>query len=155
MKASRNLFIGFGVAIGVLVLIAVALALFTRGTAVTLKPENTPEGTVQRFLLALQEKDYPGAYNYLKVEEAGRGLTYGEWLQSVPQPPFSSQTAWKATLSKTSVTGTSATVEVAVDTFRPGGPFEDPVRTQTVIFALTKIGDTWFISNRPPIYWLY
>ncbi len=154
MKSSSRLFIGFGIAIGILVVVTVAIVLSTRGNNVILQPENIPQGIVQRFLMAVQEKDYPKAYSYLQLVEGDRTVPYNDWVQSIP-PLSSSQTAWKATLSTTIVTGTSATVEVVVDTFRPGGPFRDPVNIQTVSFQLTKIVSTWYITTRPPIYWLY
>ncbi len=155
MKSSRRLFIGFGIAIGVLVIVTIALVLSTRGGSVSLLPEDTPQGTVQRFLIVVQDRDFPKAYAYLKVEERGIILSYSDWVRNIPPAFQSSPSAWKATLAATTVTGNQASVEVVVDVFRPGGPFEDPVRSQTVSFQLTKIGGTWFITTRPPLYWLY
>lgn len=51
-----------------LILVSVLVALINpRGTAETLS-EDTPEGVVQRFILAIQDRDYSLAYSYLSDE---------------------------------------------------------------------------------------
>ena len=155
MKSPNRLLLGIGVAIVALAAIAVALVLFTQNNVSLLSPD-TPEGTVQRFLIAVQDKDYRQAYSYLQITEKDVKVPYAEWVRDVPifiSPP--SQTAWKATLGKTTVSGNNAGVEVLIDTFRPGGPFENSTYTQQVYFQLTKIGDSWLITTRPPLYWFY
>ncbi len=71
------------------------------------------------------------------------------------EPRISDQTAWKATLGKATQNGDYATVEVTVDTLRPGGPFENPVRSQQIIFQLSKIDGKWLITSPTYIYWIY
>ena len=156
MTSSKRFLIGFSIAIVVLAAAAISIALLTQGNNIVLEPENTPQGTVQRFLIAIQDKDYPKAYSYLKVETKNQPMpyTYSDFLNEVTHP-WSTGTAWKATLSKTTVTGDSATVEVIVDTLRPGGPFQDPVNTQTVTFQMTKVDNTWYVSNPYSLWWLY
>ncbi len=154
MRSSRFL-VGFSIAIAVVVIAAVALVLTTRGNVPQL-PEDTPQGIVQRYLTAIQQKDYPGAYSYLKVEQDGQPLTYDQWLKQVPVPfPVSQQSSWKATLGNTSIMGDRATVEVIIDIFRPGGPFDNPVQSQTVLFQLTQTDNAWFITSPPYLYWIY
>jgi hypothetical protein len=154
MKASNRFLLGFGIGIAVLIVVTLVLVLTAREN-ISLLPENTPEGTVQRFLLAIQEKDYPKAFTHLRIVEDKRSPTYEEWVLSVRPPSQSLQTAWKAVLGETRLAGATATVEVMVDVFRPGGPFENPVRTDTVLFHLEKTGDTWFITSRPALFWLW
>ncbi|MFA5316496.1 MAG: hypothetical protein WC369_03655 [Dehalococcoidales bacterium] len=154
MKSSSRFIIVSGIVIGILIVVTIALVLANRSNDVTLLPEDNPNGTVQRFLVAIQEKDYPKAYGYLQLDENGRTVPYNEWVQS-NYPPLSTQSVWKAAIATTTVTDNTAMVEVFVDTFRPGGPFQDPVSTRIVSFQLTKIDDAWYITTRPPIYWLY
>ena len=154
MKSSNRFLLGFGIAICLLVVVTVTLVVTNRGIT-TLLPENTPQGTVQRFLLAVQEHDFQQAYSYLKVEERGLQLTYDEWLESVFPRFQTSTTAWRATIGKTEILGNTATVEILIDIFQPGGPFENPVRTQTDYYKLNKIDASWFIISRPWLYWLY
>jgi hypothetical protein len=154
MKSSNRFLLGFGIALIVLVAITTTLVLLNRDN-VSMLPENTPEGTVQRFLLAVQDQDFQKAYSYLQVEEKGIKLTYDDWLQSVSPPFQRTSVSWKATLGKTTVSGDTATVEVLINIFQPGGPFENPVRTQTEIYQLKQVNNQWFITTHPWLYWYY
>jgi len=153
-KSSKRLWFGFGFAIIALVIVAVVLVLAARGN-VSLLSEDTPQGIVQRFLTAVQDKDFPKAYSYLSLDERGVKITYADWLESVPAQILSPQSTWRATLNNAIVTDDKANVAVTMDTFRPEGPFTDPVRSQMVSFQLSKIGDSWFITSPPDLYWLY
>ena len=154
MKSSNRFLLGFGIVITILVIITVTLVMTNQSIAPLLS-EDTPEGTVQRFLLAVQEQDYQKAYTYLHIEENGKKLTYDEWVQSVTPGFQTFSTSWKATLGETIVSGDTATVEVLIDIFQPGGPFENPMRTQVESFQLRKIDDSWSIITRPWLYWIY
>ena len=153
---SRRWLIVFAVIIGILAIITVSLVLSTKGNQVTLLPEDTPQGIVQRYLIAVQEQNYREAYGYLSFDPSQKITTYDDWLRMVggiPQMPY--QATWKATLGKTTQNGDGANVEVSIDTFRPGGPFVDPVRSQLIIFQLAKIGGKWLITSPTYIYWIY
>ena len=91
----------FAIVIGVLVIVTVSLVLSTKGDKIVLLPEDTPQGIVQRYLMAVQDKDYQQAYNYLSFDTSGEITTYDDWLSSVALPQTSNQTAWEATLGKT------------------------------------------------------
>ena len=154
MKAANRFALGFVIAILALIAVTVGLALLTHGPTVSL-PEDTPDGTVQRFLTAVQNRDFPKAYGYLSHDQKGALATYDDWIRSVQPPSQTSRPAWRATLGKTTTSGNYSSVEVIVDVFQPGGPFENPVRTQTVLFQLTKTGNSWFITSPPYLYWIY
>jgi len=153
VKSSSRWLLVFGVAIGVLVIGAIVLVLTIGGAReVPLLPEDTPEGTVQRYFQALQAGDYMTAYSYLTPPPSEK-YPYEEW-----SGPFSSsgeKPEWKVTLGKSVVRGSEATVDVVVDIFRPGGPFENPVRTQHVTFFLKKEGTSWKITSPWDVWWLF
>ncbi len=65
MKTSSRWLLIFGVTIGVLVIAAVVLVLTMPTPETRLLPEDTPEGIVQRYFLALEAEDYVTAYSYL------------------------------------------------------------------------------------------
>ena len=156
MKSAKRLLLGIGIAIAALAVIAVVLVFTQKNVA--LLPEDTPQGTVQRFLIAIQDKDYPKAYNYLQITEKDLKVSYDDWVRfDVPLMSSTSQPAWKATLGQTTIYGSNASVEVFVDTFRPNsnGPFGSSTYTQLILFQLTKTGNSWLINTRPPLYWLY
>lgn len=155
MKSSARFLLAFGIAIAVLVTVTIVLVLTVKGST-TLLPGNTPQGVVQRFLIAVQDQDYEKAYSYLQIVENGRVLSFNDWYQTTfPSFRSSSQTTWKATLGKTVQVGDTATVEVFIDIFRPGGPFDNPVQTQDFSYQLTRTPDGWFVTSLPVLYWLY
>jgi hypothetical protein len=156
MNSSRVWLIIFAIVVSILVIATVSLVLLTKGNEVTVLPDNTPQGIVQRYLVALQEKDYQKAYTYLSFDPSEKIQTYNDWLRMViGGPQISNQSAWKAALGKTTQNVDNATLEVIIDTFRPGGPFEDPVRSQSIIFQLSKINGKWLITSPTYIFWIY
>ncbi len=152
MKSSSRLLLAFGAAIGVLATVAVVLVLTLPGAGVSLLPEDTPEGTVQGYLLALEDEDYLKAYSYLS-SSVREERPYERW--SRPFVGGGERPGWKATLGKSEVRGNEATVDVVIDVFRPRGPFEDPVRTSYVTFFLKKEGDFWRITTPDNLWWIY
>jgi len=156
MDSSRRWLLVFGSIVGVLVIVTIALVLFTGGNEPELLPRNTPEGTVQRYLIAIQDGDYQEAFGYLKFDASEPFINYEDWLRMVAGYPGDyNRSAWKATLGRTEQTGTNASIEVTIDTFRPGGPFEDPVQRQDLLFQLTRAGEGWLITSPTYIYWNY
>ena len=153
VKSSNRFLLGFGIAIGVLVVASVVLVLALGGRTSPLLPENTPEGTVQRFLQAVEQQDWAKAYSYLGADRSGRKLTFDEWHRSIPVS--GGRAGWKAALGSTVTSGDEVAVEVVVDVFRPNGPFEDPVDTFRLNYSLRREGDTWKIITPADLWWLY
>jgi hypothetical protein len=138
------------------VIATVSLVLLTKGDEVELLQEDTPQGIVQRYLIAIQEKNYQKAYNYLSFDPLQKISTYDDWLRMViGELQISNQSTWKATLGKITQNVDNATVEVTIDTFRPRAPFEDPLHSQQIIFQLSKINGKWVITSPTYIYWFY
>lgn len=155
MDSSRRWLIIFAIVISILVITIVTLVLLTEGNEVALLPEDTPQGIVQRYLIAIQERNYQEAYSYISFDPLQKIETYDDWLRMVTGAQTSNQPEWKATLDKTTQNGDNATVEVAIDTIRPGGLFGDLMSSQRIIFQLSKIDGTWLITSPTYIYWIY
>lgn len=152
MKSSSRWLLAFGVAVGVLVIVAIVLVLTIPAQEVQLFPEDTPEGTVQRYFLALQAEDYVTAYSYL-IPPPNEKNPYEQWRS--PLISSGEKPEWKVTLGKSAVKDSEATVDVVVDIFRPSGPFDNPVRTQHVTFFLKEEGTSWKISSPWDVWWLF
>ena len=153
MKPSSRLLLIFGAIIGILVIVALVLVLMMDNTGdEPLLPEDTPEGTVQRYLLALEDGDYLKAYSYLSPPPSER-LHYEEWrdpfIESEEGP------ALKVVLEKSTLMGNEASVDVVVDVFRPSGPFGNPVHTHHINFFLEKEGTSWMIISPVDVWWLF
>lgn len=149
MKASTRLLVTFGISIGVLIIVGVVLALTLSGSqTVSLLPEDTPEGTVQRYLHAVKAEDYEKAYSYLSpttLAEQTRSNTYEEWSQRSSW--WRESSGWKAILGESSITGDEATVTVIIDIFSPEVPFTDPTHSRIYNFQLKKDDTSWKITS--------
>jgi hypothetical protein len=152
VKSSSRWLLASGVTIGVLVIVAVVLVLTMPTPETRLLPEDTPEGIVQRYFLALEAEDYVTAYSYLSPPPSEK-IPYEDWRG--PAVSSEEKPEWKVTLGKSAVKDSEATVDVVVDIFRPGGPFQNPVRTQHVTFFLNKEGTSWKISSPWDVWWLF
>ncbi len=153
MRSSRRWLLTFGLAIGVLVIVTVVLALTMASQGdEPLLPEDTPEGTVQRFLLAIRNEDYLTAESYLSPTIDDK-IAYDLRLNRAAE--LSERAGWKATLGKSVVRDDETTVDVRVDVFRPRGPFENSVSTYRITFFLKKEGASWKITSPVNLWWLY
>jgi len=158
MKTSNRFLLGFGIIIAAIVVLAVTLAVTGGNEQVKLLPETSPEGIVQRFLLAVKDHDYLKAYGFLAPQPEQnpgnpKGDSYDNWIRSTQSPRDAS--SWKASILKSTVRDDTATVEVAVDVFRPEGPLANPVNTNQVTFMLQKQDGRWLINQPVDIWWLY
>lgn len=156
MNSSRRWLFIFAIVISVLVIATVSLVLFTKGRNVALLPEDSPEGTVQRYLIAIQNNDYQKAFSFLSLEAtSGKISSYNDWILTIGAPLSSGQSVWKATLGKIVQNGNNSNIEVTIDTFRTGGLFGDSQNSQTINFLLIKTDNSWFITSPTYLYWIY
>jgi hypothetical protein len=158
VKSSSRWLIIFGAAIGALVIVAIALVFtMAKPGGESLLPADTPEGTVQRYLLALEAEDYKTAYSYLSFPP-NKQISYDVWKGRAIR--YEEKHAVKVTLEKSMVTGDEATVSVMVDVFRANEPFENPpfenpVYTSHVTFSLKKEGASWKINSPTYMGWFF
>ena len=155
MKTSSRILMGFGIAIAALVILTLVLVLTLGKSQSPLLPENSPQGVVQRYLLAVQEKNYPLAYTYLVPPDTtniDKSQSYDNWLSSAQ---YSSNSTWKANLGQVDINGASANVTVTIDVFRAGGPFGNPVTSNSITLILQKSESVWLIASPTDLYWLY
>lgn len=155
MSSSSRFLLGFGILILVIVAISVIIAVIGSNQPVKILPENSPEGTVQRFLTAVRDRDYTKAYDFL-APQAGtdKTNTLDQWVSST-QNSRNSTSSWTASIVKSTVNDDNASVDVVIEVFRPNGPLTDPVNSNNVTFLLQKAGDGWLIQQPIDLWWLY
>jgi hypothetical protein len=158
MKTSSRALIGFGIGIAVLVIVTIVLVLTIGKGNPPLLQEKTPQGVVQRYLLAVQEKDFKTAYNYLVPPNPNdpnyvKGYPFSSYDDWVMSASYSGNSSWKARLGKVTISGEAATVEVFIDVFRPGGPFGNSINTNNITFVLKTAADSWLITSPTELYW--
>jgi hypothetical protein len=153
MKSHNRILLIFGIAILAIVVASIALVLTVGQQKPAMLPENTPQGTVQRYLVALQEQDFAVAYSYLSFTDSPDKFgprTKDAWVQ-MAQMTLKNQ-SWKANLGKVNVNDDSATVDVIVDTFHDTGPLGNSTNSHTVSFGLKKQGASWLITSPTDVY---
>lgn len=155
MNSSRRWLIIFAIVIVALVIATVSLVLLTKENEVALLPEDTPQGVVQRYLIAVQERNYQEAFNYLSFDPSEKIKSFDDWVRMTGEPRISDAPPWKATLGQITRNGDNATVQIIIETLRPGGPFENPVRSWQISFQLKRIDGQWIIISPTNIYWIY
>ena len=153
MKSSDHLFALLAGAIGLLALLTLLLVINVNNKPVILLPENSPDGVVQRYLMAIDSRDYPIAFNHL-WRPSGDPTTYDMWRQSFNS--LANQPTFEARLSQTRVIGDEAEVDMVVDVFRSsGGLFNNQVHSNDVVFLLKMINGVWKISSPTDTWWIY
>jgi len=142
MKQDRFL---TGILIGIGLLVVVALAVFfTRKDTQTYVSDDTPEGVVHNYVVAVLNKEYEKAYGYLADLE--NKPTYDEFhnsfLTGMVNPDSSG-----VDVGQSDITGDDATVDVTL-VYNPTDPFSTGYRdTQRAILVLQN--DAWKISSMP------
>ena len=141
-----------GIAVLILFLIAlsVAVTLLNREEEATLLAEDTPEGTVQRYLLAIEEGDIKAAYEYL-----GSGLQ-----EECTISHLRDTRRWvEAENMGVSLQGTrpfdgEVEVEVLITRFYVDPPFGSGESSNAVRYMLAQEDGNWrFVDPPYPMEW--
>jgi hypothetical protein len=149
MKQDRFL---TGILIGIGVLIIAALAVFfVRKDTQTYISDDTPEGVVHNYIVAILDKDYEKAYSYLADLE--HKPTYDEFRNSFVTGMLNPGDS-AVDVGESEITGDDAYVDVAL-IYNPSDPFSSGYRDiQRAI--LLKQGGEWKLSSMPTYYlWDY
>ena len=141
-----------GILIGIGVLIIAALAVFfIRRDGQSYIAEDTPEGVVHNYVVAVLNKDYQKAYGYLADLE--HKPTFDEFHKSFVTGVLNPDSSG-VDVGKSEITGDDAYVEVAV-IYNPSDPFSTGYRDMQRAI-LVKQGGAWKISSMPTYYlWDY
>ena len=142
MKQDRFL---TGILIGIAVLIIAALAVFfTRQNTQTYVAENTPDGVVHNYILALLNKDYPKAYGYLA--DLDNKPTLNQFRQAFAVGKLNPANNG-IKIGAADITGEDATVEVSM-IYAANDPFSNGYNNIGTA-QLVKQNGAWKISSMP------
>lgn len=148
---ARAWLIGVATFVAALVVAGVVVALVTTRDE-DLLPADSPEGTVQRYLLALQDRDYPLAYSYLSADTK-RSCALQDFRRFAGDGELRDA---RMTLEDTEIFDGSAIVTARVTVFYPEvfGPSE---YSYDRTFDVTLEGGQWRLDwpdfRCPPIYY--
>jgi hypothetical protein len=134
MKSTDKFLVG--IVVGVILLVAVAFVVTLIQPVPTYQTEDTPEGVVHNYLLALQKGDYQRAYNYLSPTLEGYPASVDRFTEDVKDSRWRFRLDADVTLAVDSaeVTGSRAMVEVRESRFYSGDLFDS--NQYTTIFEI-------------------
>ena len=148
MKQDRFL-IGILVGIGVLIVVALVL-FFTRQDKQEYVAEDTPEGVVHNYALAIYKEDYEKAYGYLA--EMKDKPTYDQFRQAFFKHIINPSNAGLE-LGGTEIVGEEANVTVYL-IYNPSDPFSSSTRNADTA-RLERQNGQWKILQMPYNFWSY
>ena len=149
MKQDRFL---TGILVGIGLLVVVALAVFfTRKDSQTYASDDTPEGVVHNYVLAVLNKDYEKAYGYLA--ELKYKPTYADFRRAFLNGEVNPANQ-AVDIGTSDIVGDTATVELQLIS-NSGDPFSTGYRnTQTA--DLVKQAGAWKLTLMPQYnFWGY
>jgi hypothetical protein len=141
--AKTWLIVGVTLVVG-LMAAAVAMALVTTLGGPHLLSADSPEGVVQRYLLALEKEDYPEAYSYLSSELQARCSLDG-FVRNAYRPY--NEEDQQVTLEKTQRYDGSALVRARVTSFYTDAPFGGSEYSYDQTFTLKLEADRWGLTG--------
>jgi hypothetical protein len=148
MKQDRFL---TGILVGIAVLVVVALVVFfVRRDTQSYVSEDTPEGVVHNYVLALLNDDYKKAYGYLADLEDKP--TYEQFRDTFIKGMVNPNNSG-VEVGTSQINGDTASVEVTM-IYNPSDPFSTGYRdVQRAI--LVRQGKAWKLSSMPYYFWGY
>ena len=144
----------------VLVGVSLIIALMDRRGEPALLPEGSPEGTVHRYLLAIEEGKTEAAYGYLTPElqetcdvqhfrNSQRGMRGERFSGGFPESED-----LRVTLLNTLELEDRVEVNVRITRFRVSPPFGADEYSHGQRFVLEQTGETWLFVEPPwPMTW--
>ena len=143
--ASGRWLAGITAVVGGLVVISLVVALASGSEEAPLLPADTPEGTVQRYIRALQDADYATAHALLS-EDAREHCPIEDYRR---QQRFETQDDVRVRLGATRPAGDDVAVTVHVTRFSASPPFGVSESTSETRYLLTETADGWRIIDAP------
>jgi hypothetical protein len=148
MKQDRFL---IGILVGIAVLIIVALTVFfSRKDNLNYVADDTPEGVVQNYVVALHKRDFDKAYGYLAELENKPRLE--QFHQSFLNHNIDPANAG-AEIGKAEIVGNSASVSLGV-IYGQSDPFSSGYRNADYAQLVLQNG-VWKIKQMPYQFWAY
>jgi hypothetical protein len=138
-RVAPNLWLAAVVAgVVALAVAGVVVALVTSRNEALLSA-GSPEGVVQRYLRALEDKRYQDAYAYLNTS-AKRQCTVEEFIRATSYRQLEDS---DMVLDDTQILDNTAIVTARVTVFNPGNVFDSSEYSYTETFDLTRESGQW------------
>lgn len=149
MKQDRFL-LGILIGIGALVILALALFFTRKDTTLTYGPEDTPEGVVHNYVVAVFQRDYDKAYGYLadKKDKPTLEQFREAFLQNYINPNNTG-----VDIGESEISGDQAFVTVYIQ-YGSSDPFSSGYRNEERAVLVSQNGE-WKIEQMPGNFWYW
>lgn len=149
MKQDRFL-LGILIGIGALVVLALALFFTRKEGALAYGPEDTPEGVVHNYVVAVFQRDYEKAYGYLadKKDKPTLEQFRQPFLQNYVNPRNTG-----VDIGGVEFSGDQAYVTVYIQ-YGSSDPFSSGYRNEERA-VLVKQGGQWKLEQMPGNFWYW
>ena len=149
MKQDRFL-VGIMIGIGGLIALALVLFFIRKDDSMKYGAEDTPEGVVHNYVVAIYQRDYQKAYTYLA--DLTNKPTYEQFRRSFLQNNVNpSQTGIE--IGAAEINGNEAVVTVYIQ-YGAGDPFSASARNEDRATLIKQKG-AWKIEQMPYNFWAY
>jgi hypothetical protein len=147
MKRTDKFFIG--IVVGVILLVVVVFVYVLSPSGGTYMPDDSPEGVMHNYMLALQKKDYERAYSYLSPKLSGYPKDVNAFIGDVRKhsPYFWMDSVTISVDRGEIIGGTWAAVEVRESSFDERNIFDIGSRIRTYEFRLQLEEGSWRIYD--------
>jgi hypothetical protein len=143
---------------GIILLVGAAFAVAALRPKPAYQAEDTPEGVVHNYLLALKQADYERAYGYLSPKIDGYPVSAEAFTRDVRQNSYNfnlSNPATTVSILPYHLSSDSAEVTVHETVFSNGGLFGSSEYPQSTSFSLRRASGQWKISGSDQYYWAW
>lgn len=148
MKQDRFL---IGILIGIVVLVVISLGLFfTRKDSENYIADDTPEGVVHNYVVAIHKSDYEKAYGYLADKD--NKPTFTNFRQAFIINRVSPNNVGLE-IGTADIRGEDATVSLST-IYNASDPFSNGYRNSEVAL-LTRQAGQWKLEQMPFNFWAY
>jgi hypothetical protein len=149
MKQDRFL-LGILIGIGALVILALALFFVRKDETLTYEADDTPEGVVHNYVVAVFQRDYEKAYGYLadKKDKPSLEQFREAFLQNYVNPDNTG-----IDIGEVEFNGDEAYVTVYIQ-YGSSDPFSSGYRNEERA-ALVSQGGDWKIEQMPGNFWAW
>ncbi len=148
---SSRWLVAIGAVVVGLILVAVVVAIVNPRAADAL-PEDTPEGIVQRFILAVQDSDYSLAHSYL-TEEMKETCPIANMEEGIHRFRGSLEDQRIALLDTDELSGGRVQVRVRVTTLNVSPPFGVDEYSYQERYILVQEDGNWRLDEPGPRAW--
>jgi hypothetical protein len=145
------------IVVGAILLVLIAFVVVLRQPNPSYLPEDTPEGVINNYLLALQKDDYARAYGYLSPDLAGYPSSVTEFASDVDRDSWKFGQGGDDTvldMGSREPLGDEMLVTIQITHFYHNGPFDSSSYTESAWFTLSKADVNWQIVDGGVYFWV-